>query len=167
MKETIRTYTGRIISLPIPRPEEIHILDIAEGLGGEGRFSNQLPQTFTVAEHSINVANAAKFETHGEPNSVFLIKCLLHDASEAYIRDLPSPLKRMLPGYIEIEANFHKAIFNHFLLPDFTNEEYEIMKRVDMQQRDYERFHKPTLAQGAEATLAFLRKYVELNNAGI
>lgn len=42
---------------------------------------------------------------------------LMHDATEAYVLDLPSPLKALLPDYRTIEARVWAAIALRFSLP--------------------------------------------------
>ena len=42
---------------------------------------------------------------------------LLHDASEAYLADLPRPVKAGLPEYKAIEANVERVIAEKFVLP--------------------------------------------------
>jgi 5'-deoxynucleotidase YfbR-like HD superfamily hydrolase len=61
------------------------------------RFAGQCRFFFCVAEHSIAVARLL-------PANLKLFG-LLHDASEAYLADLPRPVKAGLPEYKAIEAN--------------------------------------------------------------
>lgn len=49
----MRVYSGRLID---PFSADLNILDIAHGLAGEYRYSNQTPERLTVAEHSVTVA---------------------------------------------------------------------------------------------------------------
>src|SRR5690606_13410480 len=42
---------------------------------------------------------------------------LLHDASEAYIKDIPRPLKPFFPGYVELEATVMAAVADAARLP--------------------------------------------------
>ena len=82
----IQTFT-RVIFYPLdPRPEEINIRDIAHALSNQCRFAGHCRQFYSVAEHSVRVARElpAHLQLWG----------LLHDASEAYLVDLPRPLKR-------------------------------------------------------------------------
>ena len=41
----------------------------------------------------------------------------MHDAAEAYVVDVPRPLKSWLPGYKEIEERVEQAIAARFNLP--------------------------------------------------
>lgn len=78
------TYTGRFYPLT-PRPEDIHIRDIAQGLGNICRFTGQCRTFFSVAQHSILVALLCPVEDR--------LWGLLHDAAEAYIADVSRPVK--------------------------------------------------------------------------
>jgi hypothetical protein len=104
----IHTYTGRMFYPFDPKPEDISIIDIAHGLSNICRYSGQCYQFLSVAEHCINVSlNCPTYPLWG----------LLHDASEAYIIDLPRPVKSHLPGYKKIEKKIMRAICEKFNLP--------------------------------------------------
>jgi hypothetical protein len=92
-----------------PRADEVRIEDIAHSLALLCRFGGHCRRFYSVAEHSVHVARML-------PPHLALWG-LLHDAAEAYVCDLPSPLKRMLPGYKVIEARVMAAITEHFGLP--------------------------------------------------
>ena len=92
----LSTYTGKKFYPYDPRPEQICIEDIAHGLSMLCRFAGQCRFFFSVAEHSIAVA-------HLLPANLKLFG-LLHDASEAYLADLPRPVKAGLPEYRAIET---------------------------------------------------------------
>lgn len=89
--------------------EEVAIRDIAHSLSLLCRFNGHCNRFYSVAEHSIHVA-------HLLPQDLKLAG-LLHDASEAYIADIPMPVKRNLPDYKAIEANLLKVIAERFGLP--------------------------------------------------
>ncbi len=82
----ILTYTGVEFYPLDPRPEEIHIEDIAHALSMQCRYTGHVRAFYSVAEHSIRVAEICPPE--------WKLWGLLHDASEAYLVDLPRPLKR-------------------------------------------------------------------------
>lgn len=89
-----------------PRADEVRIEDIAHSLSLLCRFGGHCRRFYSVAEHSVHVARQVSREA--------ALWGLLHDASEAYVCDLPRPLKRMLPGYSMIEKRVHLAIAEHF-----------------------------------------------------
>lgn len=97
------------------RAEEVRIEDIAHSLALLCRFGGHCERFYSVAEHSVHVARLVSPEA--------ALWGLLHDASEAYVVDLPRPLKRMLPGYSLIERKVHLAIAEHFgLSPEIPQE---------------------------------------------
>ena len=101
------TNTGKIISLTNPDPEQITIEDIAAGLSNVCRFNGQLVRWYSVAEHSIHVAELV-------PNE-YKLAALLHDATEAYICDVPTPLKWMLgEAYSAVEKRLAATIGQKF-----------------------------------------------------
>jgi hypothetical protein len=103
--------SGRRIYPDDPRPADFHIRDIAEGLSKESRYNGQTPLFYSVAQHSVLVSLAVAEE--------YALEALLHDASEAYLKDLPSVIKHhpLMQGYLTLEGNFMKAIRERFKLP--------------------------------------------------
>lgn len=99
----VGTRSGKKIDLLNPDPKQITIEDIATGLSNVARFNGQTDNWYSVAEHSIHVAELL-------PNKYKLLG-LLHDASEAYICDVPSPLKWLLgDAYKQVERRLQGAI---------------------------------------------------------
>lgn len=82
----IRTYSGRRIKPLHPDPKDIRIEDIAHALSYNNRFTGHTRWAYTVAQHSL----IASFFVHREA----ALWALLHDASEAYLSDIASPIKR-------------------------------------------------------------------------
>lgn len=105
-KAIIATRYGRSIDILNPDVSDIHIEDIALSLSREGRYSNFTQDKYTVAQHSVLVGSML------DPTRE--IYGLLHDATEAYIRDVSAPVKRHLPDYQSIESNLSNAIFRAF-----------------------------------------------------
>lgn len=103
----VTTLTGGYLNLEQPSPDSINLHDIAVGLTNVCRFSGQLPTHYSVAAHSLALA-----ECFSDPAEK--VYALLHDASEAYITDVPSPVKRLCPAYIAVEESVMDAVFEHF-----------------------------------------------------
>jgi hypothetical protein len=86
--------------------------DIAIGLGRTCRFSGHTKKFYSVAEHSLKCVELA----HGDglpPR--FLLDLLLHDAHEAYITDLPSPLVKRFPeNWLSLQHHFQDKIDQQF-----------------------------------------------------
>ncbi len=104
--DCIRTYMGTYFNVFDPKPSLIHIEDIAHVLAQECRFGGHLPFFYSVAQHSLAVMNQV-------PKPLKL-QALLHDASEAYLRDIPKPIKDRMPEYKAIENNLMVAIASRF-----------------------------------------------------
>ncbi len=102
----LETYSGKRFHFLGPQQDEIDIEDIAHALANECRFGGHTSSFYSVAEHSILVATLC-------PDNLAL-GALLHDASEAYIRDIPSPVKHHLTNYKEIENIVQGAIERKF-----------------------------------------------------
>ena len=82
----IQTYTGKQFWPIDPRACEITIEDIAHALSLQCRFSGHCREFYSVAQHSCLVSSYCIDEDAGWG--------LLHDAAEAYLVDLPRPIKR-------------------------------------------------------------------------
>lgn len=102
----MHTYTGIKFYPSNPRLEDINIIDIAHGLSNMCRFSGQCFEFYSVAEHCLHISYNCKYPLWG----------LLHDAPEAYVVDVPSPIKAHLPEYKKIENNIMKVICTKYNL---------------------------------------------------
>lgn len=105
------TYTGRRVYPLDMRDEDIVIEDIAHALAHQCRFAGHVRTFWSVAQHSVLVSQ------HCDREDAFW--GLLHDASEAYLCDLPRPLKHSasLAGYRDLEASVQARVCRRFGLP--------------------------------------------------
>jgi hypothetical protein len=120
----IQTISGKKFNLLEPKADSLDIGDIAYALGMLCRFNGHGTRFYSVAEHSVHVSR----EISGE----LALAGLLHDAAEAYIGDIPSPLKRHLPDFQEYESRLERLIENRYGLAEnvFSCPE---LKRADIQ----------------------------------
>jgi len=93
----------------------IDLHDIAVSLSRQPRFLGHMGRFYSVAEHSCLVMDFLREEANVK-NQNLLACALMHDASEAYMGDLPAPLKHMpqLEGYRQIEQAVMAAISARF-----------------------------------------------------
>lgn len=124
----ILTSTGREFDYIDPQLDMISIADIAKGLACESRFAGQTKSFYSVAQHSIIASQNIAPE--------FAIEALFHDAAEAYCKDIPTPLKALLPGYKEIEKRVAAVIREKYGLPA---EESPEVKEIDLRMMATER----------------------------
>lgn len=167
----IQTYTGRQFFPADPQPEDIDIIDISHALSNMCRFTGHTKDFYSVAEHCERASRLAK------PG--FEFAALIHDASEAYLVDVPAPIKPYLKGYKEIEERLQRVIELRFGLEPGILESPEV-KRVDMimlasEKRDL-MGHPPTswvklpepmqeiivARTSVQANVAFLKRFLEL-----
>lgn len=103
----IRTFTGRLVDPVHLKVDDICIEDIAHALSNQCRFSGHVRRFYSVAEHSVRVMKKCSLDP---------LSALLHDASEAYLVDLPRPLKYhpQFAFYKEVEAHVEGCIATKF-----------------------------------------------------
>lgn len=99
----IKTATGRYIDFLHPMENEYDIQDIAHALSMQCRFTGHTSRHYSVAQHSVLVSYQVP--------SDFAFAGLMHDAVEAYLGDVSSPLKALLPEYKKIEHAMERALF--------------------------------------------------------
>lgn len=85
---------------------------IAHALGMLVRYNGHVSRFYSVAEHSLLVAGLMAELKLGDP-----FEGLMHDAAEAYLRDIPAPWKQFLPDSIAVEDRLDKQIRETFKLP--------------------------------------------------
>jgi hypothetical protein len=108
----MQTFTGRQYWPCDPRSAEVFIEDIAHSLSMQCRYAGHCISHYSVAEHSVHVARWLQRKYGPE----MAIHGLLHDATEAYVVDVPRPLKPSLTNYKEIEERNWQAIAARFNL---------------------------------------------------
>ncbi len=128
----IQTLNGNHIDYLNISPDQIAIEDIATALSNLCRFAGHLPEFYSVAQHSVLTSFLVSEE--------FALEALLHDAQEAYVCDIPSPLKRLLPDYRQIENYVESVIRRKFGLPEAVSDPVKyadlIMLATERQELD-------------------------------
>jgi len=129
-----QTYTGEVYWPLDPRPEEVHMEDIAHALSMQCRFNGHCKYFYSVAQHSVFCALAVSPEAKAW--------ALMHDAAEAYLHDLPRPLKPFLEGYGELEEKNLFCIAKRFgLIWPIPKHIHDEIKEVDLRMLATEKAH--------------------------
>lgn len=102
----MQTLSGKRYYPMDPRPEDIDAEDIAHALGMLCRYGGHVREFYSVAEHCVLMSYAVPDED--------ALHALLHDATEAYVVDVPRPVKRYLTNYKDIENRVWGAISSRF-----------------------------------------------------
>lgn len=101
-QSSILLHSGKYLDILDPQIDSIDIEDIARGLSRQARFGGHSKVMYTVAQHSIecSLMVAQKYR----------LEALLHDASEAYLGDIPTPYKKYMPDYLKFEFKLMETI---------------------------------------------------------
>ncbi|MDY6765306.1 MAG: hypothetical protein SV377_06455, partial [Halobacteria archaeon] len=118
-----------------PRPEDIRLEDVAQGLAHTCRYTGQCDFFYSVALHSIHVSTELSRLGHGENVQLY---GLLHDAPEAYLSDIARPVKENLPDYREMENRIQKTVWEAFEIGEPSHDEWKAVKRADERLLNYE-----------------------------
>lgn len=108
--------SGHLIDIENLTSEDISLDDIAHHLSKICRFNGATPLdvNYSVGEHCINLSKYLLDKKY-----INLAKAaLLHDASEAFLSDIVSPIKHCLPDYKKLELNVQSVIFKKYLMFD-------------------------------------------------
>jgi len=106
VKPTILTASGINFDFDNPVSSMVCLEDIAHALAHTCRFGGHVREFYSVAQHCV-------MASHIVPAGDALW-ALMHDASEAYVGDMPKPLKNLLPDYQEMEQRVEKIVLEHF-----------------------------------------------------
>ena len=173
----LRTFTGRRVDYDRPSLESIDINDIAHSLSHLCRYNGHTLLFYSVAQHSCIVQDILRKMNVSDD---VLFYGLMHDAHEAYIGDMISPLKRtpeLKEGFKLLDRKFMLAIECKFNLVR-NNESNELIKLADeialatemrdvTSKNDYEGDCMPMTAKiipcsQEKAKLMFLTRYIAL-----
>lgn len=136
----MQTFTGRQFWPMDPRAGEVDIEDIAHALSMQCRYAGHCLRFYSVAEHCVLLARYASRQNQ--------LWALLHDASEAYLVDVPRPLKPFLPGYKEAEARVMAAVCERFKLPIDMPEEVKFLDGSILRDEAAQNMTLPPVAWG-------------------
>lgn len=111
-KTAIETHTGVLFDYADPKPWEVSLDDIAHALSLTVRFGGHIKHFYSVAQHSILVAKIVGQANPLHPRLPALQRAaLFHDAHEAYVGDIPTPMKRAINGTLDdMVANIDDVI---------------------------------------------------------
>jgi hypothetical protein len=163
------TYTSKAFWPLDARESEVCIEDIAHALSQQCRFAGHTRYPYSVAQHSVLVS----LETRPE----HALAGLLHDATEAYLVDVPTPVKAFMPEYRAWEARLHAVIARRFGVPEelpldvkradavlLATEARDLMPASPREWLLYEKPRAQTIAWWGPGTAerAFLERFEEL-----
>lgn len=133
----ITTFTGLHMDPFNPDASLIRLEDVAHSLSRLCRANGHLRGFYSVAQHCLACEGEAA--ARGEAPRVRLA-CLLHDAAEAYMSDLPRPLKAMLPQYSVAEERLLRVIWQRLAGEPLSHAERRVVGDVDDHMMSWE-FH--------------------------
>lgn len=113
MKQTktcISLANGDFFDFLSPEKHKFDIECIAYSLSNQCRYTGHSSSFYSVAEHSVIVSKLVT-------DPALRLTGLLHDASEAFVGDVASPLKQLLPDFKSIEERVQQALAKYFKLP--------------------------------------------------
>lgn len=114
-RDWILTWTGRKVRPLHLEPGDVCPEDVAHALANTCRYRG-MGRYYSVAEHSVRVARVV----YARERDLGLARwALLHDAAEAYLGDVPAPVKHLpeFAAFREAEDRAMRAVCSRFLLP--------------------------------------------------
>lgn len=131
----IECRSGVMIDLRHPDPLLVRATDIAMSLANQCRFCGHCRNFYSVAEHCCHCHDLVErrfdlFEGAGLSQADMAFAVLMHDASEAYVIDLPRPVKPLVPGYVELEHKVQAMVRERFGFQD-SEEIHKYVKLAD------------------------------------
>lgn len=111
-RRMITTFSGRVMDPCNSSPSDFCRIDIAHALAMKCRYGGHCRFFYSVAQHSVLCAQAA------ERAGTDARWALMHDAAEAYLCDVPRPVKARIPGFDAMELRLLKSIAAWLGLPD-------------------------------------------------
>ena len=124
----ITTYSGRRFCFEDLDLEGISLADIAHSLSQQCRFNGHVPRFYSVAQHCVALSDW--FMDQGQYLQAKV--ALLHDTAEAFVSDMPAPLKKLVPQFVEMEHEVERLIYMKYMPIFFSDKETFEMVRHDV-----------------------------------
>jgi len=102
----ICTHMGNYFDFADMQNSVIDIKDIAYALSNTCRYGGHCNKYYSVAQHSVLVSYMVPEED--------ALEGLMHDSSEAFLGDVPTPLKNLLPDFQKLEFELEEIIAQRF-----------------------------------------------------
>ena len=128
MADYIRTYTGKRFVPADPDPALFCVEDYAHALSLLCRGNGHVKTFWSVGEHCICCAKEAAARGL---SARMVLACLLHDASECYLSDVPRPFKAEMKAYQALEDRMLDMIYTKFLGSTLSEEEQRQLRQID------------------------------------
>ena len=149
MSGWMQTVTGGSFTLRADAqvaPESIRPVDIAWALATTNRFGGHALLPVSVAEHSLGVMARV-------PERLRLCG-LLHDAPEAYMQDITSPMGELFDEisggrFKQWKKKFHREVYRVLGLPQLSADDRQVIKEADLRQLQWEKHSR--MAESEEA----------------
>ncbi len=106
MIPSILSNSGKYFNFLHPEEYDYTIEEIAHALSHINRYTGHTRVPYNVADHALRCSYIVPEE--------FALDALCHDNSEAFLGDVSSPLKQLLPDYKVIEHKVEVALAKHF-----------------------------------------------------
>ena len=111
----VETYSGRYVNVKLPDPATINLTDIAHALSNICRYGGHCQHFYSVAQHAVFCAERVRRQGGGRKQQ---LAALHHDDAEAYLGDIPRPLKPLLgKAYARLTDRMDDAIVSALELP--------------------------------------------------
>ena len=130
----IETFSGIQFWSLDPKREDVKIEDIAHSLCHLCRFAGHSKTFYSVGRHSENCRRVAERLTRDlslSDSYRLQLLALIHDAAEAYIGDLPRPIKQFIPQFKEIEQSVEAIVYEALGIEPPTEDEARFVKNID------------------------------------
>lgn len=131
----VETYTGRAFYPLQPDPSAVSIIDIAHALSNQCRYSGATNSFYSTAQHCCLLASYTADVLRA--SVLDCLQILMHDAAEAYLVDIPRPVKQFMPEYRAWDHDINEAIRKWLALDDlaFPVFQDEIDSRIIVDER--------------------------------
>lgn len=132
LKSQFQLNSGTAVDCTGDKPQLPEILswgDLVLGLDRLPRFLGQSHTRWSVLQHSCLVADAMGRDSEHAPLAIY---GLLHDAHEIFTGDVPSPIKKYLPGLAELEDHLQTQLYDRLEIPTPDTATKQIVKMYDL-----------------------------------